>query len=433
LANRERVDEYGWRNYGEIFADHEQAYYTGPQPLVSHYNNQFDMVQGFLLHFLRTGDRRWWELGDALARHVTDIDLYHTRQDKAAYNGGLFWFTDHYLHAHTSTHRTYSRRNRPARGDYGGGPGAEHNFTTGLLLHYWLTGNPHSRDAVLQLADWVVAMDDGRRTVLGVVDDSPTGLASGSDEYQGPSRAGGNSINALLDAWLLSQRGEYLDYAERLIRRCVHPREDVAALDLLNVEKRWSYTVFLTSLAKYLDVKAEAGQPNQQAAYAQASLLHYARWMLEHERPYFDQADKLEYPTEAWAAQEFRKANVLRLAARHAEEPLRTALFQRGHELADRAWQDLLRFETRTYARAVAVVMIEGLKDCAFRSQGVTPCERIDAGGGFGQPQAFVSQRRRVRERLRHPRGMIGISLRAANPGRWLRFRHLRRTGGFDE
>ena len=89
-------------------------------------------------------------------------------------------------------------------------------------------------------------------------------------------------------------------------------------------------------------------------AYAQGSLLNYARWMVQHERPYFDQVEKLEYPTEAWAAQEFRKANVMRLAAQHADEPLRARLLGRGQELAERAWADLTRFETRCYARAGA-------------------------------------------------------------------------------
>src|SRR5262249_42773682 len=142
FANREKVDEYGWRNFGDLFADHEQAYYRGPEPLISHYNNQFDSVWGFLLHYLRTGDRRWRDLGDALARHVADIDIYHTQADRAIYNGGLFWFTDHYLHAHTSTHRTYSRANQPPGASYGGGPSTCHLFTSGLLLHHYLTGDP---------------------------------------------------------------------------------------------------------------------------------------------------------------------------------------------------------------------------------------------------------------------------------------------------
>lgn len=429
FAKIEQVDEYGWRNFGDIYADHEEQHYGGPRPLVSHYNNQFDMLYGFLLHFLRTGDRRWFELGDALARHVIDVDVYHTRRDRAAYNGGLFWFTDHYLHAHTATHRTYSRANRPkGGGPYGGGPGAEHNFTTGLLLYYQLTGNPLARAAVVGLAEWVIAMDDGRRNILGVLDSGPTGRATGTAgvNYHPLGRAAGNSINALLDAWKLTQEAKYLQYAEALISRCIHPTDDVAARNLLDVEKRWSYTVFLASLAKYLDSKAEAEQIDPMYAYAQASLLSYGRWMVDHERPYFDQAEKLEYPTEAWAAQEFRKVNVMRRAACHADEPLRTKLYDRGDELAERAWQDLLRFETRATARALAIVMVEGLWDCLLRQRGIAPMPRVVVSTGLGLRQEFVPQRLRVFSRARTVSGAMSIAVRLLNPLSWARYQRQR-------
>jgi hypothetical protein len=422
---RERADEFGWRNYGDVFADHELLHYHGPRPLVSHYNNQFDMVQGFLLHDLRTGDRSWWEWGDALARHVADIDIYHTTEDKAAYNGGLFWFTDHYLHAHTSTHRTYSRHNRRSpRQSYGGGPGPEHNFTTGLLLHYCLTGNRASRVAVISLANWVIAMDDGRQTIFGILDEGPTGRASmaGAGVAHGLGRAAGNSVNALLDAWVLTRRNEYLAYAESLIRRCIHPQDNVAARKLLDVEKHWSYTVFLSSLAKYLDLKAEADQFDDMYDYTQISLVHYAEWMLEHERPYFDQAEKLEFPTEAWAAQEFRKANVLRLAARYVDEPWRTQFFDRGDELADRAWSDLHRFSSRTTARAIAVLMTEGLKECALRMRLPSVPPRAQENTDFGEPIAFVPQRARIRHAASSFSGLAKLSGRLANPLRWTRY-----------
>lgn len=426
LANRETVDEYGWRNYGDIFADHEEAYYKGDDQLISHYNNQYDMVLGFLLHYLRTGERRLFELGDTLARHVVDIDLYHTTEDKAAYNGGHFWLTDHYLHARTATHRTYSQKNIPANGTYGGGPGAEHNFTSGLKLHYHLTGNVHSKEAVLQLAQWVINMDNGRLTILGVLDDSETGLATGSAVYQGPNRGGGFSINALLDAWSLTQNRDYLDYAEKLIRRCVHPHADIAQHDLLQVESRWSYTAFLTAVEKYLTLKQAANELDQMYAYVQASLLHFARWMLAHERPYFDQVEKLEYPTEAWAVQEFRKANVLRHAARHATGLLQEELQQRGRELADRAWSDLLSFETRTYARALAVMMTEGIWDLHYRGGKKMPAQRAPEAyyTDFGVPEVFEPQKQKIKSLIKNPVGLMFRLPNLLQPSRWRKALH---------
>src|SRR5262249_30390675 len=155
------------------------------------------------------------------------------------------------------------------------------------------------------------------------VDDGPTGRASSTAEpgYHGPGRGCANSVNALLDAWLLTGEGRYLAKAEELIRRAVHPADDVGARGLLNLDARWSYTVVLAVLARYLDLKAEAEQLDAAYAYAQASLLHYAAWMADNEVPYFDRPDQLAYPTETWAAQELRKGNALRLAAAHAEEP----------------------------------------------------------------------------------------------------------------
>jgi len=422
LGRRETGDEFGWRHFGEWYADHEAEHYSGPPPIVSHYNNQYDCVLGALLQYLRTGDGVWWQVGEPLARHVIDIDRYHTTRDKAAYNGGLFWFTDHYRSAETCTHRTYSGANRPANGqDYGGGPSSNHNFTSGLLLYYLLTGDPEGRAAVVGLADWVVAMDDGCKNLLGLLDSGPTGLASytGDLAYHGPGRGAGNSINALLDAWLLTGQRHYLAVAEALIRRSIHPSDDIAARDLLNVEKRWSYTVFLVALDRYLRIKADRSELDAQYDYAQQSLLAYAAWMKDHEIPYFDQRERLEYPTEAWAGQELRKANVLRLAAAHADEPQRSALLQRGEELAARGWRDMLSFESRVTTRAVALLLVEGLLDHSLRTGGGPAAPRAAGQYDHGVPETFVPQKHRVFQRLKSCRGVAAMLFHALNPYHW--------------
>ncbi len=428
-ANRERVDEYGWRNWGELHADHEELHYRGPEPLISHYNNQFDVLSGFLLQYLRTGDERWMDLAHPLARHVTDIDIYHTTEDRPAYSGGLFWFTDHYRPAATSSHRTYSRHNAPEHRDYGGGPSACHNFTTGLFLYHLLTGDVQARDAVITLADWVLAQDDGSRTVLGLVDDGPTGMASASSDAldHRPGRAAGNSINALLDAWLLTNNARYLAHAESLIERCVHPTQDIDALDLLHAEKHWSYTVFLVSLDKYLKCKEGHSQIDDAYRYGRDSLLHYGRWMLEQERPYLDRPRELEFPTEAWAAQEFRKASALGLAAGYAAPALAAQLLERGQALAERAWSDLLAFPTRTTARAMAIVLVEGLRDAELRRRiaagapGAAAASVTTDVAVYPPHRDFLPQRERVKRRLRSPAGVATLLARAASPARWPR------------
>ena len=126
FENREVIDEYGWRNFGEVYADHEAVKKLEGEPLVSHYNNQYDFLNAACIHFLRSGDDRWRQLLAEGVRHIIDIDIYNTNQDRSDYNGGLFWHTDHYREAATATHRTYSRRNESGK-NYGGGPSNEHN------------------------------------------------------------------------------------------------------------------------------------------------------------------------------------------------------------------------------------------------------------------------------------------------------------------
>lgn len=420
-ARRDHADEYGWRHFGDMPADHEQEHYAGRETVVSHYNNQFDGLFGAIVQFARTGEPGWRELIDPLARHVMDIDLYHTDRDRAAYNGGLFWHTDHYRTAGRSTHRTYSADNQAPGQPYGGGPSCEHNYTTGLLHYYWMTGNFDARDAVLELAGWVRAMDDGRQSLFGLVDSGPTGLATATTEenYHGPGRGAGNSLNALVDAWLLTRDREWMDAASGMVRRVVHPQQDLESLRLLHAEKRWSYTVFLVALARWLEVKAEANQIDADYAYGQASLLHYARWMAQHERPYFDREEELEYPTATWAAQELRKANVMRIASRHTVDPERSEFLRRGDELGKRAWKDLERFDNRFVARCLHIVMTEGAREAWFRDGQPAPLPRAEMPATWPPHVPFVPQKARVKAALRSPRRMVRMLLSALNVFRW--------------
>ncbi|MBI5136406.1 MAG: hypothetical protein HZA24_03605 [Nitrospirae bacterium] len=415
VARREIPDEYGWRHFGDLYADHEELHYQGAQPLVSHYNNQYDCVHGLLIQCLRSGDPAWAEPALDLARHVTDIDIYHTQADRSAYNGGLFWHTDHYEHAGNATHRTYSRRSlrgRPA-GRYGGGPANEHCYTSGLLLFHHLTGDPHAREAVLTLADWVIAMDDGTRTVLGWVDGGPTGHASRTceAEFHGPGRGAGNAVNALLDAATLSADPRYREKAEELLRRTIHPADDPDALRLDQPELRWSYTVHLQALGRYLLWKEERGQLDAAHDHARRCLLAYARWMAEREAPWLERPDKLEFPTETWAAQEIRKACVLDLAARYADGAERERLRARAAFFRERSLSGLAGFPTADATRPIAILLSCGWQHAWFSAH---PDEAGPvAAGDFdpGPPAAFVSQKRRVLGWLRSPLGWPRLAL----------------------
>ena len=202
FQKRETIDEYGWRHFGDIYGDHEAVFSPANPPLISHYNNQYDVVLGFGIQYLRGGDQHWIEMMRDLAWHVVDIDIYHSTTDKNAYNGGQFWHTFHYIDAGTATHRSY-----PA-GTCGGGPASEQGYARGLGLYYFLTGEELMRQTVDRMGDWIIAADDGSRTPFRWLSSNGTGLtsASGTLDYQGPGRGAGNAIELLVATFEVTGR-----------------------------------------------------------------------------------------------------------------------------------------------------------------------------------------------------------------------------------
>jgi hypothetical protein len=374
FTRREIVDEYGWRNFGDLYADHEAVGQKGDKPLVSHYNNQYDVIGGALKQFIMTGRPEWFQLADDLARHVIDIDIYHTDQDRLEYNHGLFWHTNHYLDASTCTHRSASKSHlQHVRGPYGGGPSLSHVYTTGLLWHYYLTGNAASAEAVHELANFVEArihagmllsrrfkalIKGAKRRVENIF--RQAGLVDHDKVYEldGPGRASGNALSVMLDAFVLTNINKYLALAEQVIRQCIHPEDDIDSRNLLDIENRWMYTIFLHELGKYLDLKTELGQQDEMFAYAQSSLLHYADWMIKHEYVYLEKPEKLEYPNETWAAQELRKFTVLLHVARYTNSEKQKAAFQQAaRRFLIEGFQRLHTFPTRDLMRPLALLL----------------------------------------------------------------------------
>lgn len=395
---RERVDQYGWRHFGELYGDHEAVRHTGPGVLVSHYNNQYDVVAGFAYQFLRTADPRWRRMMIDLATHVVDIDVYHTDEDKSAYNRGLFWHTYHYGDADTATHRSYPRS---ALGvTHGGGPSADHNYTTGLMHYYFLTGDETARDTIVDFAGFVIALEDGRRTPFRWLDRGETGRATLSAVgYYGAGRAAANSLSVLVDAHRLTREPRFLAMAEHLIRRVIHPKEDIAERRLDVPEQRWFYTMCMQSLGKYLHYKAERGELDAAYAYTRAGFLHYARWMAEHEHPYLEKPEKLQFKTETWAAQDIRKSDAFYFAALHAAGDERARFVERAQFFHDYSTRTLLASPTRALARPVAVLLTSGFMRGPFEREPAAAAPAPAATHDFGEPVRFVPQRERAKKR----------------------------------
>jgi len=260
-ARKARVDAFGWRHWGELWADHEAGRHTGPAPRVSHANNDGDALYALLLAFLRTGDARFWWLAAPLADHVSNIDIYHTEDDTPGRNGGLFPPTGQGLDAATATHRGASKGHPQPNAD--DGPTPRHCPTGGLRLFAQLTGDWLATEAVFSVARWLEALDDGRHTPYGLVIDAPTGAPTRLNvgEGSGPGRAAAGSVGACCDAFALSGDARWLVLAERWIQRCVHP------------ERGWTFDAdFVVALSRYLEVKVERAAFDSAYLWARACL-----------------------------------------------------------------------------------------------------------------------------------------------------------------
>lgn len=337
---RLEIDEFGWRNYGELYADHESALASDEPNFVSHYNNQYDPIFGMLCQWLVSGDPKWYELADALAKHVADIDVYHTQLDKPEYSGGLFWHTDHYVQAYTATHRTYSVHQPTGVYDDhagGGGPGGQHCYTNGLTLHYLLTGYWPSKAAALSITNWVTNYYEGDGTLLGaLLALKNSGLPGVKNVKTGKyplDRGTGNYIQALLDRFELLGNLSDVEMAGHIIRNTISTSDKLELLS--DVETTWFYTVLLQAVSRFIVLKNQLQQYDGDYQYATKSLAHYAKWMAQHEYAYLDKPEILEFPNQTWSGQDLRKICILRFATNFLDEATKSAAILKAEELEE--------------------------------------------------------------------------------------------------
>lgn len=386
LEKREALDEFGWRNFGDLFADHEAAHYTGNGIFVSHYNNQYDPLLGFLKLWLLTGNSEYKTLADELFDHIVNIDIYHTTFDKPEYNKGLFWHTDHYVPAETASHRTYSRHQESdVYMDHagGGGPGSHHCYSTGIALYYLLTGNHMAKQSTLGLCEWMQNIYEGDGTLLGLVIRAKnanhlkfpfsnklllgagTGVLRNVFTNQYPlDRGTGNNLNVLLDCFELTQQKAYLRQVEFVILNTISSNDKISERHFENIEDTWYYTVFLQGVVKYLYIMSQITNTNVNNTPNERHLkiirtigtayIHYANWMSENETYYLANKSVLEYPNDTWTGQDLRKIHILLCAYELTENK---AMLIKAKEISDFVYPCLSNSAEKDYTRIQALIM----------------------------------------------------------------------------
>lgn len=432
FAKREQLDEYGWRNFGDVYADHEAAYHTEDWPYVSHYNNQYDSIYGFARQYALTGDETWQSLFTDLAKHVMDIDIYRTDEDRVEYNNGFFWHTDHYVEAKTATHRTYSSAqvDRDGNPSHGGGPGPQHCYSTGLAYYYFLTGDEEAKKTVLGLGDWIHNYYEGTGTVLEAAkktlqEETPSFIKTCKGakifKYKYPmDRGTGNYIRTLMDCFDLTADSKYLQQVESIIRNTAGPHDEIEARGLEDTEYTWFYKIFLQEVVRYLDLKRSLDQHDNSFYHARAMLLHYARWMVDNEVPYLENADRLDYPNATWTAQDVRKIHIFYAAYKYALKD-RSVFLERARYIRDYVADKLANESTLHYAR-IQILLLQNHGPSAHIDMDSLPYPGIreititDQDGCFHTPKTH----------LKHIAGTWASCLtkfRISNELRWIKTR----------
>ncbi len=272
FTQREEVDEYGWRNFGDTWAANEADRTEGPYSglrVVSHYNNEYDLGFGMLQQAMRTVEadpamaRAWWKLGTEALWHEADIDIYHTRRDPAPiYNGGTFTHTAHGVEAARSTHRGAPRDEVWGALDWpwhrGSTPESGHFRNRGILLAYLLSGDRHLLEAANDVRDLVAFKVENDRFA----------------QITSPDRSCGNNVQVLLDAYLLEGEERYLKLAEKAAAAASFDAVTKATGRSPGGGDAWQYALYLKSLYRLIQAKAERGMRDEAAI---ESFLKYAR------------------------------------------------------------------------------------------------------------------------------------------------------------
>ncbi len=140
MSKREARSEYGMENFGD------DTFEWGYGPSYTFWSNQeYDHHHGFLVEWFRSGDRRFFEIGEQAARHYEATDCFHWAPGREYLIGAPHhhntkhiveegWFPDHAL-----------------RGASNG-----HSWVEGLLDYWLLTGDVRAEETARQMGEWYI-------------------------------------------------------------------------------------------------------------------------------------------------------------------------------------------------------------------------------------------------------------------------------------
>lgn len=154
LESHIREELSGWYQSGQSlgfhdFGDSVQGITTGPRTGYSA-NNEHDALLALTLHYLRSGERAYFDSAQAYADHLCDVDLIHHSSQPHEVGG---------LRAHGRAHVHYVAARTPA-GPVRTSIDTGHLWTEGLVLFGLVSGESRYVEAARRVADCIVGLVD---------------------------------------------------------------------------------------------------------------------------------------------------------------------------------------------------------------------------------------------------------------------------------
>ena len=185
MARKEAEREYGYLNWGDWFGERGRNWG----------NNEYDLPHSLFLQFARTGNRDYFRLALAGARHQADVDCVHAYPDPYVVGAN---------HPHSVCHtgegsemlrqpkwtRRYDKSTSAENG---------HTWTEGMVDAWYLSGDPRPMEAAIGIAEHITWQ-----------------MAPTFDQLGTHERSAGWSLQAVLGVYRATGDPAYLDAANRI-------------------------------------------------------------------------------------------------------------------------------------------------------------------------------------------------------------------------
>jgi len=137
---------YGWRDFGDRLRPGWCLVDVSGTRIPGFYNDTHVGATNLFKQYLRTSDKRWWELAEDATRHFMDIDVAHCNRKGYWDQNGPAWGNLGPGECNMTKHEMVDHDDRNLH--FG------HAHLSGLADYYLLTGDPRALEVAREIGDW---------------------------------------------------------------------------------------------------------------------------------------------------------------------------------------------------------------------------------------------------------------------------------------